>query len=297
MPGSPLTTSPHSAVSPVTQPELAPTRRDAARMRALPERVSWEELGPDFYQAWGFPHGEWMPEHLAIYGPTGSGKSFFEVTVLKERARLRGDHVVVIATKPADKTVAATGWPIVHRWPPAQGWRDKHKYEQVVFWAKAKGLNAQARTEQAILVEDLLDQLWVPDSNIIVSFDEIAYVDNQLGLKTHVETYFREGRTMGITVVASTQRPSNVTRFMHSEATWSVFFAPKDEDDAERMAQVAGNKNYYLRVLPELRRDKHEFLLVHNLTNEAHISRLPRSGRVPVPVQPKSPQVDPPHMT
>ena len=241
--------------------------------------------------AWGYPRGVWMPEHLEMLGQTGSGKSFFERTILVERARLRGSHIVIVATKPADKTIAATGWPIVTTWPPATGWtKDKKKYEQVIYWAKADGLGKEGREKQSAKVEHLLESLWKPDSNIVVAFDEIAYIDGELGLRPQVERYFREGRGLGITVVASTQRPQGVTRYMHSESTWSVFFAPKDEEDAERMAQVAGYKLYYKRCLAELDRSQFEFLLVHNMTGEAYISSLPpKPGPIDAAGVPKEP--------
>lgn len=257
--------------------------REVALSKPLPDRVDWAELGPEFFSAWGYPRGEFMPEHIEILGQTGSGKSFFEKTILMERARLRGSRIVVIATKPADATLTSTGWPVVQSWPPGQGWtKNRRRYEQVIFWAKAKGLSKAARTRQAFLIEELLEMLWIPDSNIIVVFDEIAYVEKELGLRTHVERYFREARGLGITVVATTQRPQGVTRYMHSESAWSVFFAPKDEEDAERMAQVAGNKLYYRGVLAELNRSKYEFLLVHNLSGESYISSLPRK---PIPIR------------
>lgn len=266
-----------STTSPLTTPSLngprALTARETALRKPLPDRVPWEELAPEFFEAWGFPHGKWQPEHLSMYGPTGSGKSYFEKTILQERARLRGSHIVLIATKPADSTISSMGWPIVNHWPPSKGWSDRRKTEQVIFWAKG-GLAKSARERQSVMIEDLLTKLWKPNSNIIVVFDEVAYVEQELKLTTQVQTYYREGRALGITVVGSTQRPANVTRFMHSESTWSVFFAPKDEQDAERMAEVAGNRNYYARVLTELRRDHYEFLLVHNLTNEAYISSI-----------------------
>lgn len=248
--------------------------RDVALSKPLPDRVSWDELGPDFYAAWGFPNGRWMPEHLEILGPTGSGKSYFLKTILAERARLRGSHIVIIATKPADATIKSLNWPVVTSWPPSKGWRDRRKTAQVIFWAKAGGLSKEGRARQREAIADLLSQLWKPDSNIIVVFDEIAYVQHELDMKTTLETYLREGRTMGITVVAGTQRPQGITRYMHSESSWSVFFAPKDEEDAERMAQVAGNKLYYRRVLAELNRKNHEFLLVHNLSGECAISAI-----------------------
>lgn len=274
---SDLATSPASAVSPAKPPARAQSAREIAQSKPLPDRVDWAELGPEFFAAWGYPRGEFMPEHVEILGQTGSGKSYFEKTVLMERARLRGSRVVIIATKPADKTLVSTGWPIVDGWPPAQGWSKKRRdFHQCIYWAKAKGLGREGRLKQARMVEHLLESLWVPDSNIVVVFDEIAYVEKELGLRTQVERYFREARGLGITVVATTQRPQGVTRYMHSESAWSVFFAPKDEEDAERMAQVAGNKLYYTRVLRELDRRKYEFLLVHNTSGEAYISSLPK---------------------
>jgi hypothetical protein len=274
------------SISPAFRPtgpaEKALPPREIALRKPMPDRVPWEELAPDFLAAWGYPRGRWQPEHLEILGPTGSGKSFFEKTILAERARLRGSHIVIIATKPADATLKSLGWPIVTTWPPAKGWRDQRKVKQVIFWAKAKGLSRDGRLQQRQAIEDLLSQLWKPDSNIVVAFDEIAYVQHELDMRTTLETYFREGRGLGITVVASTQRPQGVTRYMHSESTWSVFFAPKDEEDAERMAQVAGNKLYYRRVFAELDRSRHEFCLVHNLTNEAVISFIPKGASRPV---------------
>ena len=276
------TPSPHTPRSP----------REEALSRALPEYEDWELLGPDFMEAWGYPDGKFKPEHLAIYGQTGRGKSFFEAYILKERARLRGSRIVVIATKPADKTLTALGWPVVSSWPPETGWSKKRDhYRTCIFWAKAKGLGPDAQKRQAAQVRDVLEQLWVPDSNTIVVFDEIAYIEQELGLKTVTGRYLREGRALGITVVATTQRPANVSRGMHSETTWSVFFAPKDEEDAERLAQIAGNKLYFKRALAELDATNYEFLLVHNFTGEYVISSLPKK---PAPIQISLPQKEAP---
>jgi len=264
-----------------------PTPREEALARPLPERVAWEEAGPDFFAAWGRPRGQVMPEHIAIYGPSGSGKSWFERTILLERARLRGSHIVIVATKPADETLRSMGWPITTVWPPKRRWREKRgHWNQCIFWAKADGLTKDDRERQREAVEGLLSQLWRPRSNVIVVFDELAYLEQELDLTTTITTYFREARALGITIVANTQRPTGTTRWMHSESSWSVFFAPKDEEDAERLAQTAGSKAYYTRVLRDLRRDEYEFLLVHSLTNEAIISSIPKKGPARAPKTP-----------
>lgn len=254
------------------------TPREAALSRPLPDRVPWDELEPDFMAAWGFPNGEFMPEHLEIDGPTGSGKSHFVKHIVQRRAELRGSHVVIIATKPADRTLSSLGWLTTRTWPPRTGWRDKRKTAQVIFWPPG-GLSKEAKQRQRDAIEDLLVKLWKKDSNIVVVFDEISYIQNELGLRTMIETYLREGRTLGITVVASTQRGQGVTRYMHSESTWTVAFAPKDDDDAERMAQILGNKLYFMRVLRDLNADKHEFVIVHNRTKQAYISSIPKRPR------------------
>lgn len=244
--------------------------------KLYPQRVPWEELGEDFIDAWGRPNGQYQPEHLEILGQTGCGKSYWEKWALEARAKRRGSHVVVLLTKPMDKTWAASSWPVVTKWPPSE-WNDKNR--QVIYHAKSHGLGRDALARQSDQVADLLDKLWHPDANVILAVDEIAYVEQELGLRTHMTTYLREGRTLGITVVASTQRPAGVSRAVHSESGWAVVFAPKDEEDAERVAQILGDKKHYREVLMDLDREKREFLLVHNLTREAYISHIPGPKR------------------
>jgi hypothetical protein len=249
-----------------------PTGRRSAELRP-PERVSWAELGPEFLRRWGYPGGRREPEHIEILGPNGSGKSYFEKTILEERVRLRGSHVVILATKPADRTIKSLDWPVIQKWPPS------YNQNQVIFWAKAQGLSKQGMERQRESIANLLTRLWEPDSNRIIVFDEIAYVEQELGLRPMLVRYFREARALGITIVATTQRPAGVTRYMHSESKWKICFAPADEDDTERVAQILGNKKYYREVLPQLKRERWEFLMVRTLTGEAYISRIPPRHR------------------
>lgn len=269
----------------MTRPTTAPIRpTDPARETRLTqpavsttpveeiECVPWSVLGPEFIRQWGVPRGKVMPEHLEILGQSGSGKSFFEMYVLLDRARRRGSHIVVVATKPADKTLLDTGWPIIHDWPPSDPRETCH-----IFWVPAPGVGKAAQEEQARKIYELLSKLWHPDANIVIVIDEIAYLVVDLNstaypLKTVLTKYYREGRALGITMVASTQRPQGVPRQMHSESGWTVCFAPKDEEDAERMAQILGGKRTYIPILKLLNRQRFEFLIVHNLTGKKYIS-------------------------
>jgi hypothetical protein len=275
--------------SPAPDEEIPTEARVTSAGKLYPQRVPWALLGPDFIEAWGRPNGKFEPEHIEVLGQTGCGKTWWEKTVLLERVRLRHSHVVILLTKPADKTLATLDWPVVTKWPPSE-WNSKNR--QVIYHAKSHGLTKAARQRQAQKVEELLDALWHPDSNVVLAVDEIAYVEQELGLRTHMTTYMREGRTLGITVMASTQRPAGVSRAVHSETAWCVAFAPKDEDDAERMAQILGEKKHYTEVLMDLDREKREFVLVHNLTREAYISHIP-DLRKRTKSAPKTDQVEP----
>lgn len=209
-----------------------------------------------------------MPEHLSIYGPSGSGKSYFMAYAATERARLRGTHAVMIATKKADRTLTNAGWPIINDWPPSYG------QNQVIYWARG-GLSDQQQDEQRARLRRIMSALWTPDSNKLVCWDELPYVCSDLGLRRQVTTYYREGRGLGITNVAVMQRPTDVSRYVHSEAGWLCAFAPGDQDDRERVAEVFGDRAYFRDVLAELSRERYEFLLQRKLTGETFISSLP----------------------
>jgi hypothetical protein len=233
------------------------------------ERVPWSILGPEFMRSWGWPNGKWNPEHLTVYGKSGGGKTYFVRYVLKQRAAVRGSHIVVVATKRDDDTIKGFGWPIIHDWPPGYG------EKQVIFWARAKGLDDKYVAPQRAKVRELQNKLWVPGSNVVVYWDELAYIEEVLKLRTQARNYYREGRALGITNVASMQRPTGVTRLAHSEAGWTVAFPPKDQDDRKRVAEVFGDRARFGLVLDDLDRTKYEFLIRHDLTGEAYISSLP----------------------
>jgi hypothetical protein len=68
------------------------------------------------------------------------------------------------------------------------------------------------------------------------------------------------------------QRPQGSRRVMHSETQWTVAFAPKDEDDRERFAQLFGNKKRYVEVFKRMDPARHEFLIKHFATQSETIS-------------------------
>jgi hypothetical protein len=205
---------------------------------------------------------------VSVYGPSGSGKTYLITYLLTMRARLRGTHAVVVATKKADKTLTEAGWPIIDDWPPDYG------QNQVIWWARG-GLSNEQKAEQRAKMQHIMATLWQPEANKLIAWDELPYVCGDLGLDRPVATFYREGRANGIGNLAAMQRPAGVTRYVHSEAGWTFSFKPKDQDDRDRVAEVFGNRKYYRDVLEGLDREAYEFVVKHELTGQAFRSSLP----------------------
>lgn len=236
------------------------------------ERKPWSQLGPAFIRDWSRDErGKYQPEHLEILGQSGSGKSFLLVQILTAMILVRHSSVIYIATKPADSTIAATGWPVVDTW------RDVQKYDAVIFWPKT-AKTGRARDEyMAAKIQDLLDRLWTPEANTIVVFDEIAKIESlSPDLKATVAMYLREGRSQGIVCVMGKQRGQGVQRDMHSESSWTIVFPLKTTVDREYAAGLLGGKNEWLPVMKTLNKARHEFIIQHQASDSQYISWVDR---------------------
>lgn len=245
-----------------------------------PESRPWSEIGPEFVRIWGRPRGKVQPEHIAVYGPTGSGKSWWEATVLAERVRTRHSGVIVVAVKEDDATMHQIGWPIVDSWTGVR------QHDQVIFWPRTRYRGRARKAYQAERIYDLLERLWVPKSNNIVVFEDASYIEGlNADLQAEMEMYLREGRSNGITVVRNKQRVQGGTRLMHSETDWKVTFRLNDADDAERAAQLFGSKRDYTPIIRSLDREKREFLIQHQLTGTTYRSWVDESPLEHLPAQ------------
>lgn len=216
---------------------------------------------------WGRPNGRISAEHISIVGPTGSGKSMFQTYVAEKRVELRDSHVMIVATKPADSTLRDMNWPIIRKYPP-----DFNDRKHFILWPPSPKNEEEAQKIQRDMIHEALSDKWHEESNFIVVFDEIAYVEVELGLKKIISRYWREGRSLGISIIATTQRPRNVTRYMWSEPSWIVAFQPNDEDEAARVAEIIGGRQKYRDALMNL--EEFQFILISRKERKAYISKL-----------------------
>jgi nucleoside-triphosphatase THEP1 len=240
------------------------------------ERVPWSVLGPEFVSQWGRPRGKNEPESVQILGPMGSGKGVLQRDILLERARRRESHIVFIATKPADKTTASMGWPVV------QDWRGVQRNPQVIFWPRTGKLGVERKQYMAAKIEDLLARLWTPESNTVVVWDELARIESySRDLVEMVQMYFSEGRALGITNVFGKQRPQGVGRDATANTDWKFAFRANDQADTERVAELFGRKQEYVPVVNSLDRERFEFLVQHKMDMATYISWVDRPVKTP----------------
>lgn len=235
-----------------------------------PPEVPWTRLGWDFIHDWAPKTDPFEGEHMEISGQSGSGKSYALATILHTRALERDSPTVYVCTKRDDSTVmrlAALGWPICGTF------EELRKYRQAIFWPQTASQGAEREAFFEARIYALLTALWVKQSNTIVVFDEIGFVEDlSVRLKKQIRMYWREARALGISVVASKQRPVGVARDQHSETRWKLVFAPADFADMERFAQLLGRVQDWQPVLESLDSDSHQFVIRNNVTRAVYIS-------------------------
>lgn len=223
-------------------------------------RVRWSALRPTFM-------AQWEPgQHVAVIGPTGSGKSYLALDLLEYRAERRGAHVIALGTKKRDETLQSLGWPRIKSWPPDYEHREARR---IVLWPDYKS-SSTARENRPVYVH-ALDEI-LEEGHWTVYLDEAAYFVETLGMRAQLDEYWNTARSAGITVVSSSQGVSWVPRAALTEQQWMFIFRLTDEDVRDRAAQIAGDKRRFAPVISRLR--DREFLLVRTRTGEAWISRV-----------------------
>ena len=233
-----------------------------------PPRRPWSQLGPDFIDAWGRADpSNPQPEHMEIVGQNGSGKTYLLMTCLQQRYKQRKSGAVMVCTKADDEVFGKLGWPIIDKVA------DINDNPNAIYWPRTMLKGTRRKEFHERKVGELLDAVWIKESNRIVAFDEVGYIESLSGeMKSMVQMYWREGRSLGITVVGMKQRPQGALRDMHSESYWTAAFKPKDRADLERWSELFGAKRDWMPVFDSLDRQSREFIIANPVHEEAYIS-------------------------
>jgi len=207
----------------------------------------------DFRRRLGWQQGE----HVTLIGKTPSGKTTLALQLLPLRR-----FVAVLATKPRDPLIErlrSQGYKVTRTWPvPAE------VYERVVFWPRVETMGDQWEQERA--VARMLENIYA-EGGWTVYLDEVRYVSepSYLGLRSHVQLLWTQGRSLGVTVVAGSQRPAWVPLEAFSQADHLFLWRESDDANLKRVASIAGIHTKLLRELvPQL--PEHQALYVNTVT-------------------------------
>lgn len=186
-------------------------------------------------------HFRWVPgEHVALIGPTGQGKTTMMLALLPMHP-----YAVVFATKPRDETTTKLlqrGYLLLHEWKSL----DAKDYPRRVLWPDASRLDSEAK--QKVVFHDAFGRIY-REGNWTVALDETWYLDNVLGLDRDIKTYLLQARSLGISLVAGTQRPAWVPVEMYSSCTHLFFWRTNDETDLKRISGIGWRSSELIRNL------------------------------------------------
>jgi hypothetical protein len=221
-------------------------------------QVHWNDFGPWFARQWG------QGQHVAIIGPTDSGKSTLAYNLLPIHI-----WVVIFATKPRDKTLNAMTYSpkgVRNKVPAGQyvkldKWKNLNmrKYPRRILWPNALDLYSSERQRQVF--QEALSIIY-REGGWTVYLDELWFMSADLGLTHEVRTYLQQSRSNEVTLVVSSQRPSRIPVEVYDQSRHLFFSRDNDERNLSRISGIAWKSrkiimNYVANLEP------HEFLYVN----------------------------------
>lgn len=194
-------------------------------------------------------------EHVAIVGPTGTGKTTVALDVLAVR-----EYVCVLAVKRKDDTLELfkkQGYTVIRKWPP------EYNAHRVIFWNKPRSLTDDLH-KQSFAVHEALNKMYIAGGWCIY-FDEAGYIAGNLKLSRDIGTLLNQGRSANLSIVATMTRPSSVIAQVPKEALnqprHKLMFKFVDEREIKACAAIAGiDWKQMLELMKEL--GKHDFVYI-----------------------------------
>lgn len=213
-----------------------------------------------FLQDWAWEQGD----HVTLVGRTKSGK-----TTLARQLLFHRHYVVVLATKVKDSSLYTPlqrhGFKVVTDFPAVDPSIDPTD-AKVIFKPPLDSPTGQARMEQAEAFQEALIEIF-RDGGWCVYSDEVRYLSKDLGLATELETLMLQGRSLGVSMVAATQRPVSIPLVFFTQATHLFLYRTSELQDVKRAAEFTGDLQEMVRyVLPRL--PMHEVLYIDTATGQ-----------------------------
>lgn len=204
-------------------------------------------------------------EHVAIIGPTGQGKTTVMDALLPQHP-----YVVVFATKPRDESMdrlIAEGYQRIDRWQSIPAVRMPKR----VLWPDARGIGA--KTTQTAVFRDAFDRIY-REGGWTVAIDELWVFSQLFKLDEEIKTYLFQARSLGISLLAATQRPVDVPVALYDQSTHLFFFRDNDEMNLRRIGGLSYSNADTIRDLVA-NLNRYQFLYVNTRTGRMLRSTAP----------------------
>lgn len=231
---------------------------DLAAAEAEVGRVDWSVMP----RVMGWRQGE----HVALVGPTGAGKTSAALTL----AQLRR-YVALMSTKPKDSTIdhlRRQGWSVIPAWPPAA------TVTRVVVKAPLVNLRTDGPKVGAVIA-DALQGAYSAGSWCVILDDLQALMDT-CGIARTCRLLLTNARSVGVSVVASTQRPRWVPREVWTQSTHLFIWRCTDADDLRALSGLGSADTATVRrAVAALDFRGYEVLYVNTRTGRLAVTVFP----------------------
>jgi hypothetical protein len=206
--------------------------------------MPWDEFQEHFRK-------QWKPgQHVALIGPTGTGKSTLMVGILPMRK-----YVMALDPKGGDSTLSKLeSYGFIHsEWPPNKKVRkdiEDGKPARLIIGGKLKTADELPKL-RAQLARALTDSFNERGWTVYLDELQIAADRRMMNLMTPIERNLIAARDRKVSMVGSFQRPAYVPRAASEMSTWFVVFYTRDRDVVRRIAEMAGRPTEEVRGMVE----------------------------------------------
>lgn len=238
---------------------------DALELEHAAPAVPWDTVYR--YLAAEFKQGD----HVAIIGPTGSGKTHVAFPVAELRS-----YVIVVACKPKDDLVTdalSRGYWLNQTDELEIPYSDGLPlHRRVVYWPRLGDRARRKMPQSRVLAAEKAHQK--PRVGAAIGYvrneghwclvlDEGTWVCRDLNLQRDVDSALFQFRTLNSSVIILGQRPSWMGRYVLSSPTHLFLFNTNDGDDRKALGDVSGvDGKLVAELVSRLDYERHEFLYI-----------------------------------